>query len=224
MNEETTTDNTEQNDPIKAILENPELLAQLKGHLNEETAQVEPDNDKVKANIQKAYTERDDALKLAKELQGKARESELVALEAAGKKDEADKMRMQELVDQLKMANDQVTGLTRDNALRTTLASLDFKSERAAEMAYKDMVGTLIQDASGNWKSPANETISEYAKRYASDDTNSFMFSVKQSSGSSSMATTTTSRPVSKDTSKMTGLELAQAYEDGSVTDSKIWI
>ena len=210
---------------LDQIMQNPELVAQLKDKLAPEAPEME--NDKVKENIQKAYQQRDEMAKEIEELRSAKRDAELRALEEAGKKEEADKMRMEELKNQLAQAQAQVTGLTRDSALKGALAGMEFRSDKAAEIAYKDIVGNLIQDANGGWVSPTGQSIQDYVQFYASDESNSFMFKAKQSSGSSAMAAATnaTTAPVKGeiDPRKMSALEFAQAIQEGKVDDGKKW-
>ena len=188
----------------------------------------QPENDKVKENIQKAYQARDEMAKEIEQLRAAKREAELKALEEAGKKEEADKLRMQELQEQLKAAQAQVTGLTRDTALKGSLAAMEFRSEKAAQVAYQDIVGTLIQDAQGNWVSPTGQSIQDYVQFYSQDETNSFLFKPKQSSGSSAMAaaTNSTSQPPSaapKNLKDMTPQEYIQALQEGKIDDGNKW-
>lgn len=224
--EQQTANEETQSDLVSQILENPELVAQLKEKLAPaEEPQIE--NDKVKENIQKAYAQRDEMAKELEELRAAKREAELKALEEAGRKEEADKMRMQELKDQLAQAQAQVTGLTRDSALKGALAGMEFRSDKAADIAYKDIVGNLIQDANGNWVSPTGQSIQDYVQFYAQDEANSFMFKAKQSSGSSAMAaaTNSTSTPVqgSVNPRDMSGEDLVKAISEGKFDDGRTW-
>ena len=225
MSDDNATNETPEPSVLDQILGNEELVAQLKEKL---APVAEPENDKVKENISKAYAQRDEMQKELEDLRQAKREAELKALEEAGKKEEADKMRMDELAAQLKAAKDQVTGLTRDTALKGSLAALDFRSEKAAAVAYQDIVGTLIQDASGNWVSPTGQSIADYVQFYSQDDSNSFLFNVKQSSGSSAMSAATqgTSKPVSGneiDPRKMSAMDYARAIEEGKVETKGTW-
>ena len=225
--QQTTTDeNQSETSLLDQIMGNPELVAQLKDKLAPE-APAEIENDKVKENIQKAYAQRDEMAKEIEELRTAKRDAELKALEEAGRKEEADKMRMEELKAQLAQAQSQVTGLTRDSALKGALASMEFRSDKAADIAYKDIVGNLIQDANGQWVSPTGQSIQDYVQFYSQDESNSFMFKPKQSSGSNAMAAATnaTSAPVKGSTNikDMSGLELAQAIAEGKFDDGKQW-
>lgn len=223
MQEETTTDTTTE----QATSPNefsPELLAAAVAQLKEQQS-GEPDNAKVKENINNAYAQRDEMAKELEQLRADKREAELKRLEEAGKKDEADAMRLKEMGDQLKSAQDRVTSLTRDTALQQALAALDFTSEKAATIAHRDIVGTLIQNAVGDWVSPNGQSISDYAKFYAADESNSFLFKVKQSSGSSSMTgnTTTTQVQSNKSILEMSDSEMLTAFENGSMSDNGKW-
>lgn len=207
---------------IKAMQEE---IAKLKE--DAEKAKVKDDppivDDKVKENIKKAYEERDAAKKEADELKSKVREAELKALEESGKKDVADKMRMEELQEQLKASDDRITTLTRDNELRTHLANMDFVSEKASTIAYNDIVVSLIQDAQGIWVSPTGQSIAEYTEFYKNDESNKFLFKVKQSSGSNSMTGNNTP-PGTIDTNKsiteMTDAEMLAAAAEGKFDKS----
>ena len=75
------------------------------------------------------------------------------------------------------------TELSRDNAVRTQLNALNFKSEKAANMAYSDIVKSLKKDALGNWVNENGISINETVSNYAKDDNNSFLFSVKANMG-----------------------------------------
>ena len=185
-------------------------------------------NETVKANLQKAYAERDEMAKKLKLMEEEKRQAELKALEEAGKKEEADKMRMEELQKQLQEERDRVISLTRDTAVRAALASYDFQSSRAAEMAYSDIVNNLVQDPSGNWVSRIGQSLDEYVQNYAGSEDNKFLFKAKPSSGSAAMNTaaagqaTTPSKPISE----MSGLELVEHLEKGGEipNDNSKWL
>lgn len=216
-------------DLLTQVLENPELVAQLKAKLSPETDEATQgiENDKVKENIKKAYQEKEEMSKELESLRQAKRDHELRALEEAGKKDEADQMRMQEYKDQVESLRGQLTGATRDAALKGALAGMEFRSDKASLVAYQDIVGTLIQDASGTWVSPNGQSINDYVQFYAQDDSNSFLFKSKQSSGSSAMAqaTNATSQPVSGtlDIKNLSGTELVQAIAEGKFDDGGKW-
>ena len=201
------------------------LREQVKASQESET--TEPSNDKVKENIKAAYEVRDAALKEAAELKAKVREAELRALEESGKKEEADKMRIEELQRQLDESQGAITTLTRDNAVRDAVSVLDFKSEKASKIAVDDIVATLIQDANGQWVSPTGQSIRDYVTFYSSQEDNAFLFKPKQSSGSKAMDSQVgQADPVNTDKSldQMTDAEMLQAAADGKLGNNKQWI
>ena len=211
-------------------LENNDELETLRAELATLKAEraetpVEPAKEAVKENINRAYKERDEMAMKVKELEEAKRQSELKALEDAGRKDEADKMRMKEMERQLDESRKEVVGLTRDNTLRTVLAGMDFVSDKAADVAYNDIVGRLVQDTYGNWVSSTGQPISEFATQYSQDESNKFLFRVKQSSGSVAMQTHSTSAPVNqtKPLKEMSEEEVLKYYAT-KPDDGKLWI
>lgn len=137
----------------------------------------------IKVNLDAAYKQRDDALQevaLAKEEKQKA---EITALEKSGKHQEVMQMKLTELTNKLESYEQKNTELSRDNAVRAQLNSLNFKSDKAANMAYQDIVGNLKKDATGNWVHENGLSINDAVSSYAKDDNNAFLFSVKANAG-----------------------------------------
>ena len=95
---------------------------------------------KVKANLDKAYSERDEALKRAVQLEEERKQQKLAALEAEGKHKEVAEMKLTELQEKLRIAEERNIKLTRDAAVRDALTGLDFRNERSQQMAYRDVV------------------------------------------------------------------------------------
>jgi len=138
----------------------------------------------IKSNLDSAYQQRDAALAevaLAKEEKQKA---EITALEKSGKHQEVMQMKLTELTSKLESYEQKNTELSRDNAVRAQLNSLNFKSDKAAKMAYTDIVGSLKKDATGNWVHENGLSINDAVSSYAKDDNNAFLFSVKANAGS----------------------------------------
>lgn len=137
----------------------------------------------IKVNLDAAYKQRDEALQevaLAKEEKQKA---EITALEKSGKHQEVMKMQLAELTNKLESYEQKNIELSRDNAVRAQLNSLNFKSDKAANMAYQDIVGSLKKDATGNWVNENGLSINDAVSSYAKDDNNAFLFSVKANAG-----------------------------------------
>ena len=93
-------------------------------------------------------------------------------------------MKLNEVNAKLEAYEQRNTELSRDNAVRSQLNSLNFKSEKAANMAYSDIVKSLKKDALGNWVNENGTSINETVSSYAKDEGNSFLFSVKANMGS----------------------------------------
>jgi len=138
----------------------------------------------IKVNLDNAYKQRDEALSEVNKIKEEKRQTEIQSLEQQGKHAEAMQMKLNEVNKRLEQYEQKNTELSRDNAVRTQLNALNFKSEKAAEMAYSDIVNSLKKDATGNWVHETGSSISETVSNYAKDDNNAFLFSVKANMGS----------------------------------------
>ena len=137
----------------------------------------------IKVNLDNAYKQRDEALSEVNKIKEEKRQTEIQSLEQQGKHSEAMQMKLNEVNKRLEQYEQKNTELSRDNAVRTQLNALNFKSEKAAEMAYSDIVNSLKKDATGNWVHETGSSITETVSNYAKDDNNSFLFSVKANMG-----------------------------------------
>ena len=138
----------------------------------------------IKVNLDNAYKQRDEALSEVNKIKEEKRQTEIQSLEQQGKHSEAMQMKLNEVNKRLEQYEQKNTELSRDNAVRTQLNALNFKSEKAAEMAYSDIVNSLKKDATGNWVHETGSSITETVSNYAKDDNNAFLFSVKANMGS----------------------------------------
>ena len=137
----------------------------------------------IKVNLDNAYKQRDDALSEVNKIKEEKRQAEIAGLEQQGKHSEAMQIKLNEVNARLEQYEQKNTELSRDNAVRTQLNALNFKSEKAAEMAYSDIVNSLKKDATGNWVHETGSSINETVSNYAKDDNNAFLFSVKANMG-----------------------------------------
>ena len=178
----------------------------------------------IKVNLDSAYKERDEALAQVEKTKADKQKAEIEALEKAGKHSEVMQMKLNELNTKLETYEQKNTELSRDNAVRTQLNSLNFKSEKAAKMAYQDIVGSLKKDATGNWVHENGLSISDAVSSYAKDDNNSFLFSVKANVGSGINPAKPTSgnNPV-KNIKEMSTDELLSNIEKGTVKVDGNW-
>jgi hypothetical protein len=138
----------------------------------------------IKVNLDNAYKERDEAISQIETIKSEKRQAEISSLEQQGKHTEVMQMKLNEMNAKLELYEQKNTELSRDNAVRSHLNSLNFKSEKAANMAYEDIVGSLKKDATGNWVHENGLSISDAVSSYAKDDNNAFLFSVKANVGS----------------------------------------
>jgi hypothetical protein len=137
----------------------------------------------IKVNLDNAYKERDEAISQIEKIKEEKRQAEISSLEQQGKHAEAMQMKLNEVNQRLQQYEQKNTELSRDNAVRTQLNALNFKSEKAANMAYSDIVNSLKKDATGNWVHESGLSISETVSNYAKDENNAFLFSVKANMG-----------------------------------------
>ena len=138
----------------------------------------------IKSNLDNAYSERDNALAAVAEAKSEKQKAEIEALEKQGKHSEVMQMKIAEMSAKLETYEQKNTELSRDNAVRSQLNSLNFKSDKAANMAYQDIVGSLKKDATGNWVHENGLSVSDAVSSYSKDDNNAFLFSVKANAGS----------------------------------------
>ena len=138
----------------------------------------------IKVNLDNAYKERDEAISQIETIKSEKRQAEISSLEQQGKHTEVMQMKLNEMNAKLELYEQKNTELSRDNAVRSQLNSLNFKSEKAANMAYEDIIGGLKKDATGNWIHENGLSISDAVSSYAKDDNNAFLFSVKANVGS----------------------------------------
>lgn len=146
-------------------------------------ARVDAALKKMKENLDKAYAARDTAEGKAKELEEKQRKLEIERLESEGKLAEALQKKLDDAVSENATLKKRVVELTRDVALSEQMNGLTFRNERAAKLAYKEIVGELVQDAEGEWKHKSGLSIKDFVKKFSEDEDQAFLFKPKQSSG-----------------------------------------
>lgn len=178
----------------------------------------------IKGNLDKAYAERDTFKAKLVEMETAKQKAEIDALEKAGKHQEVMQIKMNELSSQLKAYEQKNTELSRDNAVRSQLNALDFRNEKAANMAYSDIVSNLTKDANGNWVHTSGASINEAVSSYAKDDANAFLFNVKANAGSgvSPSKPATGSTPI-KSIKDMDQSEVLKAVAEGKINPTGDW-
>ena len=177
-----TTENQTDNDPKN---ENQDNGAKNNGADVEAlvAARVDAALKKMKENLDKAYAAREPAEGKAKELEEKQRKLEIERLESEGKLAEALQKKLDDAVSENATLKKRVVELTRDVTLSEQMNGLTFRNERAAKLAYKEIVGELVQDAEGEWKHKSGLSIKDFVKKFSEDEDQAFLFKPKQSSG-----------------------------------------
>lgn len=139
---------------------------------------------KIKGSLDKAYQERDAAVRERVRLEDEAKQRKMKALEDEGKHKEVAEMKLAELTEKLALAESKVTELTRDGAVRNALTGLDFRNDRSSQMAYRDIIDQLIQDPeTGAWIHKSGVSIKDFVGQYVKNEDNSFLFKPKSNSG-----------------------------------------
>lgn len=214
-------ENIENNTQVKEETANETKQPDVKQMVDEEVSKAISN---IKLNLDNAYKERDNALGEIEKIKVEKRQAEISSLEQQGKHSEAMQIKLNEMNVKLEAYEQKNTELSRDNAVRTQLNSLNFKSEKAANMAYSDIVKSLKKDALGNWVNENGTSIDETVSNYAKDDNNEFLFSVKANMGSgiTPAKPSTGSTPVSS-IKDMTTDEMLNAVSKGQVKVAGDW-
>jgi hypothetical protein len=138
----------------------------------------------IKKKLDDAYARRDEALARTKELEDLEKAKKLKELQEQGKLQEALELQLKEAKDRADKLTQENLNLTRDIQLRNALAGHDFRNESAREMAFRELVGTIVRDSAGNWVSKDGSSISEIVNAFVTSDEHSFLIKQKVSSGS----------------------------------------
>lgn len=139
---------------------------------------------KIKASLDKAYSERDAAVREKVRLEEEKKQAKLKSLEDDGKHKEAAEMRLAELQEKLAIAESRVTELTRDSAVRSALTNLEFRNDRSSQMAYRDIIDQLVQDPeTGSWIHKSGVSIKDFVSQYVKNEDNAFLFKPKTNTG-----------------------------------------
>ena len=146
----------------------------------------------IKGKLDKAYEQRDAAVSNARTLEQKIREAEVAALTAQGKKAEALELQLQDLRSELEQERTTNVSLSRDINVRSELASLRFRNEKAAAMAFSEITAELVRDAKGVWVHRSGISVKDFVKVYSENADHGFLFEPKVSTGSGSSSSRST--------------------------------
>ena len=138
---------------------------------------------KMKSNMDRMASERDEALRKAVEIEQKQKQDQIQRLEEEGKLQEALEMKLAEAQARLKVFEEENIKLNRDSVVNSALGGLDFRNERSRQMAYRDIVEQLVQNDDGLWVHKTGTNIQDFIKTYSKNEDNSFLFRVKANTG-----------------------------------------
>jgi len=162
----------------------------------------------IKEKLDSAYSARDEAnAKLAK-LELERKEADLKRLEEEGKHLEAANRRLAEEQARSKALEEQNINLSRDVNVRGVLAGYAFKNERAAEIAFKEVVGQLTRNEQGIWVHKSGVSVKDFMEAFSKDEEQSFLFKPKASSGNGS---SNTNSNTAESTGKKSLFKMSQA-------------
>jgi len=146
----------------------------------------------IKNKLDNAYNARDKALEKLAQMERDRKEAELKRMEEEGKHKEVLEHRLLEANAQLEVANKRITELTRDVEVREALSGLPFRNDKAAKIAYREIVDVLVQDEKGVWRHKSGVSIKEWVEAFTKDEDQSFLFKAKSSNGSGTGGITST--------------------------------
>jgi len=137
----------------------------------------------IKDKLDKAFEARDAALKKAAEYEQEKKEAEIAKLKEDGKHKEAYEAQLAQERAAREAVEKRNVELTRDIEVRNALSSLDFRNDKAIDMAYLEIVKDLVRDGNGIWVHRSGVTIKDYVKTFVANEDNSFLFKIKPNSG-----------------------------------------
>ena len=215
------TDEVKTNTEVTETKEENTVTPEVQTLINEEVSKAIKN---IKGNLDNAYQERDAYKAKIAEIEAEKQKAEIAALEKAGKHQEVMQIQMNELKTKLETYEKRNTELSRDNLLKSQLTGLDFRNDKAATLAYSDIVSSLKKDADGNWVHESGVSIEEAVQNYAKEDKNAFMFNVKANAGSGTVVSkpATGNTPV-KSIKEMSQEEVLKAVADGKITPPGEW-
>jgi len=138
---------------------------------------------KMKANMDRMASERDEALKMKAEMEATAKEATIARMKEEGKLQEALEMELAEAKAKLEVFAKETTQLKRDGVLNDALAGMEFRNDKSRDMARREIVDQLVQNEEGVWLHSTGSNIRDYVEAYAKSEDNSFLFRVKSNTG-----------------------------------------
>jgi len=176
----------------------------------------------IKGKLDNAFKARDEALAKVAEFEKREREANLKQLEAEGKHREAFELRLAEERALNATLRAEVTKLSRDVSVKDALKSYSFRNDNAADMAFKEIVGNLVQNDQGQWVHRSGITVRDYCEAFSKDENQSFLFKQKANTGTGASAVSGTSGVPGSSTGKKSLFDMSQAEVLKMAAEGKI--
>ena len=211
MDEDDVVDPNQNQDQNKKIdPTNPEIQAMIKSAVADAVKDI-------KAKLDVAYTKRDEALQKVSEFEQKERDLEIKRLQDAGKEREAFELQLAELKANQETLQKRNLELSRDVDARQALSAFAFRSEKAAKMAFDEVISQLVQNEKGEWVHKSGVAVKDFVKTFAENEDNAFLFKQKQNSGNGSQNIPPSSNTTKKSLFEMTQDEVLQMAAEGKL-------
>ena len=173
----------------------------------------------IKENLNNAYSARDEAVAQMKKYEQEKQDAEIQRLKDEGSHKEAyekEMLQMKTREEELVKLN---TELTRDVELRSVLNPIDFRNEKAADMAFREIKKDLVKNDQGEWVHKSGVNLKEYTATYIKSEDNAFLLKQKPNTGTGSPTTTTTAVDDSdgKSLFKMSQAEVLKRAQEGKL-------
>jgi hypothetical protein len=137
----------------------------------------------IKGKLDNAYTERDELKGKLDTIENEKREAELKRLKDEGEHKAAYDLEIKQQREENEKLLKRNTELSRNGVIREAMRGLDFRNTKAADIAFKEVVGELVQSETGDWVHKTGVTVAEYVEAFAKDEEQSFLFKPKSSNG-----------------------------------------
>jgi len=146
----------------------------------------------IKEKLDAAFSQRDAALKKVKEYEDKERAAELKRLEEEGKHKEVFDLKLAEERAEKEVLRKKNVELTRDVEVRQALSALDFRNDKASDIAFGEVAKELVQTENGVWVHRSGISVKDFVKTFVDNEDNAFLFRIRASSGSGGKGPTKT--------------------------------
>jgi hypothetical protein len=157
------------------------------------------------------------------ELEEKLRKEQLETLEKEGKHKEVLELKLAEVTERLRIAEERNLEYTRNAQVSALIADFDFRTPRAKEIATRMIIDELVAGEDGVWTHRSGAPLKDFVTKFQSDEENSFLFKPKDNSGSGADTPASGSprtKPLKK-LSEMTSLEAFEAAKRGLLPNQR---